>query len=141
MDSINHINTSTVRFGPHLIFDAYGCPEDKLNDKDLCVSILNNIVKIAGMRKMMEPHVINAEGNEALGGKDPGGYTGFLIIQESHVSIHTFAKRGFVTIDVYSCKEFEATEIIEYLKQTLQPKDYDVVKLDRGLKYPTENIY
>jgi len=36
--------------------------------------------------------------------KDPGGWSGFVIIAESHISIHTFPARRFVSIDVYTCK-------------------------------------
>ncbi len=137
------INTvsGTIRFGPHLIFDAYGCPFEKLNNMELCFDVLNNLAIIAGMRKLTEPYVLKADGNETLGGKDPGGFTGFLVIQESHISIHTFARRGFVTIDLYSCKEFNVNGAIDYLKTTFEPKDVDIVKMDRGLKYPTDNIY
>lgn len=68
------------------------------------------------MKKMTEPYVIKATSNEFMGGKDPGGFSGFVIIQESHISIHTFAKRGFATVDLYSCKNFEPESAVEYLK-------------------------
>jgi len=108
---------------------------------DFCYTLLNKTVEIAGMHKLIEPVVISAGGTEVLGGKDPGGFSGFVIIQESHISIHTFPKRGFVTIDVYSCKQFDSQKIIEFLNAELDPKEADIIKLDRGLKYPTENIY
>ncbi len=132
---------STTKFGEHLIFDAYGCNPDKLNDMELCYDVLNTLVKMAEMRPLTHPMLLKAEGNMTLGGKDPGGYTGFIIIEESHISIHTFAKRGFVTIDLYSCKEFPSDGIVEYLKKTFEAKEADVLKLNRGLKYPDENIY
>lgn len=134
-------DTKAIKFGQHLIFDAYGCDYDSLNSIDTTVKVLNKLVEIAGMHKLMEPYVVNASPNTAVGGKDPGGNSGFVIIQESHISIHTFAKRGFVTIDIYSCKEFETQEIIKYLKEEYNPKDVDLLKLDRGLKYPVKNIY
>ena len=130
----------TTQFGEHLIFDAYGCNPEKLNNMELCYDVLNTLVKMAEMKQMTPPMVIKSEGNLTLGGKDPGGFTGFVIIEESHISIHTFAKRGFVTIDLYSCKEFPSEGIIEYLKETFEAKDADVLKLQRGLKYPSDNI-
>ncbi len=131
----------TTKFGEHLIFDAYGCNPKKLNDMELCYDVLNTLVKMAEMSQMTPPMVIKSEGNLVLGGKDPGGFTGFVIIEESHISIHTFAKRGFVTIDLYSCKQFPSEGIVEYLKKTFEAKDADVMKIERGLKYPDENIY
>jgi S-adenosylmethionine decarboxylase len=129
------------KFGEHLIFDAYGCSYKLLNNKELCEEVLNKIARVAKMNKLDEPRVIEASQNMTLGGKDPGGFSGFLIIQESHISIHTFAKRGFLTIDVYSCKEIDSFKIINYLVKVFNPKEYDVLKIDRGLKYPKDNIY
>lgn len=136
-----HIDRDTIKFGQHLIFDAYGCKLSKLEDMKLCYEILNKISDIAKMKKLSEPLVIEASSNEALGGKDPGGFSGFLMIQESHISIHTFAKRGFVTIDIYSCKEFKIDKIVKYLLEVFEPKEYEIINMDRGLKYPKNNIY
>jgi S-adenosylmethionine decarboxylase len=133
--------TETIKFGKHMIFDAYGCDYKKLSSKETCLEILSTLCKMAGMHPLAEPFIVKAEQNETLGGKDPGGWSGFLIIQESHISIHTFAKRGFVTLDMYSCKEFNTNGLLDYLRTTLKPDDIDVISLDRGLKYPTENIY
>jgi S-adenosylmethionine decarboxylase len=136
-----HRDTNTIKFGNHLIFDGYGCDPKKLGDESVCFEVLNKIVEIADMKKLHEPIIVKAGSNEALGGKDPGGYSCFIMIQESHISLHSFTKRGFVTIDVYSCKEFDSQPLIKYLKKAFKAKDSDVLKIDRGLKYPAENIY
>lgn len=136
-----YIDNLTVKFGSHLIFDAYGCSYDKLEDLEFCKKVLNDCVEICRMTKLTEPMVIKATPNTAVGGKDPGGNSGFVIIQESHISMHTFSKRGFLTMDVYSCKEFDPTSVINYLKTAFEAKDTDIIVLDRGLKYPKDNIY
>ena len=132
---------NTVKFGEHLIFDAYKCDPKKLNDKKFCTKVLLDLANIAGMKKLIDPVVVKASENETLGGKDPGGYSGFLIIQESHISVHTFTKRGFVTADLYSCKPFVFDGVVDYLVTAFKPKDYSIIKMDRGLKYPSKNIY
>ena len=136
-----HLDKQTLKFGIHLIFDAYGCPIKILDDMEICYTLLDKLTEVLGMNKLGEPVVVKAESNETLGGKDPGGFSGFLMIQESHISLHTFARRGFVTVDVYSCKEFDSDAAIELLVETFKPKDHDILKLDRGLKYPKDNIY
>lgn len=134
-------NNSTIPFGELLIIDAYECDPNKLNDMELCLKVLNDLTKITNMRKISEPYIVQSAGNETLGGKDPGGYSGFLIIEESHISIHTFVNRGFLTIDIYSCKSFSSEGVLEYIQALYKPKDIDVLKLGRGLKYPKDNIY
>jgi S-adenosylmethionine decarboxylase len=134
-------NRQTSNFGEHLIFDAYGCDYQSLSNMETCYDVLNKLVELANMHKITEPVIIKSEGNLVLGGKDPGGFTGAVFIEESHITIHTFAKRGFVTIDLYSCKEFDTSKIMEYLTQTFKPKDKDILHFKRGMKYPSDNIY
>ena len=130
-----------IKFGQHLIFDAYGCDYDKLNDMELCYDVLNHIAKLGGMRKFHEPYIVKAQGNLNREGRDPGGFSGILMIYESHISIHTFSKRGFLTVDVYSCKNFEANKIVRYLKSVYKPKKSEISNIDRGAKYPSENTH
>ena len=54
-----------------------------------------------GMHAINEPVVVEVGPKNR---KDPGGLSGFVMIAESHISFHTFPKRGFVTIDVYTCQ-------------------------------------
>lgn len=133
-------DSNTIKFGSHLIFDAYGCNIQKLDDIEFCRDILNKCTEICGMHQLIDPVVVRATPNTAVGGKDPGGNSGFVIITESHISIHTFSKRGFVTMDVYSCREFDPHNVIDFLKEAFEAKDCDVFFMDRGLKYPAKNI-
>lgn len=137
----NYKDDNTIKFGSHLMFDAYGCDCDKLDSVSYCTRVLNKCVEICKMNRLIDPVVIKVTPNTAVGGKDPGGCSGFVIIQESHISLHSFSKRGFVTMDVYSCKEFDPKETIKYLNKAFGAKDCNVLVLDRGLKYPKDNIY
>ena len=62
------------------------------------------------MEKLTEPVVKYAEPRNM---KDSGGYSGFVMIVESHISIHTFPKKKFVSIDAYTCKDEMDKETIE----------------------------
>jgi len=132
--------TATIKFGNHLIFDGYNCDFRKLDNETHIIKVLNDLVRISKMKKISDPVIVKADGNEALGGKDPGGYSAFILIQESHISIHTFTRRKFITVDVYTCKEFEARPVIDYLINAFKVKDSDILKIDRGLKYPAKNL-
>ncbi len=126
-----------IPFGLHVMFDAYNCSPDALNDKELVRNILDELPEIIGMKKLIEPVVIFAEGNDK---RDPGGWSGFVMIQESHLSVHTFIKRRFVTADVYSCKEFDSQIAIDYLKEKFKTNDFQTKVEVRGERYPQENI-
>ena len=94
-------NKNYYNFGEHLMIDGYGGKEEKLNDNNLVMRCLDELPKMMGMKKLSKPQVFSAPDNFK---KDPGGWSGFVVVMESHISIHTFPKRGFVSIDVYTCK-------------------------------------
>lgn len=130
-----------TQFGFHLTLDFYECPFEPLQNMDTCYKALNELPKILDMVTLTPPYLIKAGSNEDKGGKDPGGITGFVVIAESHVSMHTFARRGFISFDIYSCKEFDLEKAEIFLKNLFNPKEVEKHYLDRGKKYPAENIY
>ncbi|NQV88007.1 MAG: adenosylmethionine decarboxylase [Parcubacteria group bacterium] len=126
-------------FGEHITLDGYGGNEGLLDDKQLVRKCLEELPGLLGMKKLSDPEVYRAEDN---GKKDPGGYTGVVIIDESHISIHTFPKRGFVSIDVYTCKNgLDKDFITNYFKQKFDLQEVETNFIKRGLKYPPKNIY
>ncbi len=139
--SVMKEKSRTIQFGFHMTLDFYGCPLEKLNDLELCYQVLDNLPKLLGMKMLTAPQVIMADGNLETQKKDPGGITGFIIIAESHISLHTFARRGFVSFDIYSCKEFDYKNAEEYLAMTFNPQDVEIHTIDRGTRYPSSNIY
>ena len=133
------VNSTSLHFGEHLMIDGYGGSYDALNDRTLVLRCLDELPGLLEMRKLAEPVVYFAPGNNA---KDPGGWSGVVVIAESHISIHTFPARGFVSIDVYTCKNGMDTELISsYFREKFSLKDIEVNFVKRGRKYPRKNIY
>lgn len=127
-----------MHFGEHITIDGCGGSKEKLDDKKLVFKCLNELPKLLGMRKLSKPEVYFAPGN---GGKDPGGWSGFVVIIESHISIHTFPARGFLSADVYSCKNGLDTKfIVEYFKKQFGLKDVERNFIKRGTRYPQHDI-
>ncbi len=126
-----------MHFGEHLTIDGYGGNKELLDDKSLILKVLNELPPAIGMKKLAEPSIYRALSN---GKKDPGGWTGFAVIQESHISIHTFPGRGFVSADVYTCKNGLDTEfVINYFTDTFKLQDIEQNFIKRGVKYPATN--
>lgn len=48
------------------------------------------------------------------------GVTGIEVIDKSHIAIHTFDENNTISIDVYSCKPFNAKKAVEYLKKHIK---------------------
>lgn len=124
-------------FGTHLMLDGYNCAKEPLENANILFELLDKLPMKIGMTKMTAPYIVFTEGNDK---KDPGGWSGFVLIQESHISIHTFIKRKFFTFDVYSCKEFDTQIVIDHLKSLFQTEDLEYTIEERGKRYPTENL-
>lgn len=126
-------------FGEHLTIDGYNGNFEKLNDKELVLFCLNDLPERIGMRKLANPEVYFA--SENLNPKDSGGWSGFVVIAESHISIHTFPHKGFISIDVYTCKNGMDKEFISnYFVEKFELKDIESNFIKRGTKYPVKNI-
>ena len=128
-----------THFGEHLTVDGYNGDEALLNDKNQVLKCLDTLPSLLEMHKLSEPVVYFAPGNDI---KDPGGWTGIVVIEESHISVHTFPKRGFVSADVYTCKNGLDTDfIIDFFKKTFLLEKVETNFLKRGKEYPSKNIY
>lgn len=126
-----------MHFGEHVTIDGYQGSVEKLNDKELVLCCLNELPERLGMKKLSEPEIYFAPGNDK---KDPGGWSGFVVIAESHISIHTFPGKMFVSADVYTCKNgMDTNLIIEFFKEKFEIQEIESNFIKRGLKYSEQN--
>ncbi len=100
----------------HLIIDGYGGNSEILRSEEFIYQLLDQYPAEIGMTKISSPHVVKYVGGEP----EDWGISGFVLIAESHISIHTFVERCYVNIDVFSCKDFNADRVIEDLSSRLQ---------------------
>ena len=119
-------------FGQHLTIDASSCNRKKLISQSLVYDILNKLPAKLSMHKMTLPHVVKW--------LDPGatieGISGFVMIAESHISIHTFPEKDYVFIDVFSCKGFDVDNAVKLLINAFGATKYTKKVVNRGLDFP-----
>jgi S-adenosylmethionine decarboxylase len=126
MESIQH-------FGIHLTIDGYMGDSPLLNNMDTVFKCLEELPGRLGMRAITTPYVVRIGANEV---KDPGGLSGFTMIAESHISIHTFPADRFVSIDVYTCQnELDDRTVIDYFTETLKLEEVETNRLIRGRRW------
>ncbi len=117
----------------HLVVDGYGADPQKLKDPDIVYRFLDEYPHAIGMTKVVPPQVYTYYGKTP----EDWGVSGFVIIAESHISIHTFPDRKYVNIDIFSCKDFDATSSLEVVKCTFALPEVKVWTLNRGIDYAT----
>ena len=120
--------------GPHLVLDGYGCPKEKLADLSLVYRTLDEFPGRIGMTKIMPPYVFKYTGSNP----DNWGVSGFVLIAESHISIHTWPEKLYLSIDIFSCKEFSSENAIAYMKEAFGIERVDSDVVERGLGFPRE---
>ena len=62
----------------------------------------------------------------------PHGFTGVVLLAQSHVSLHTWVEQGLLFLDVQSCGEMQPDSIVERLQVYLRPQRLSVRRLERG---------
>ena len=116
----------------HLTIDGYGGDRELLGSEALVRSLLDRFPGEIQMTKISEPFVLNYSGVKP----EDWGITGFVIIAESHISVHTFPEYGYVWADIFSCKEFEAPEALRKIADAFGLTSVTERILERGLEYP-----
>ncbi len=49
----------------------------------------------------------------------PYGVTGFVLLAESHIAIHTWPEDGFAVIDFFTCKPHKAETALDVIRRAL----------------------
>jgi S-adenosylmethionine decarboxylase len=134
LGTANALPADGAHFGEHFMIDGYKGSRDRLSDRRVVQRCLDELPEKLGMRKLAEPTVLWVEPN---GIRDPGGWSGFVVIAESHLSIHTFPGRLYASIDVYTCRNGLATADIEaYFREVFGFAELETNFVQRGKKYP-----
>ena len=118
----------------HLVIDGYGGDIDKMWDVDLVRDFLYQYPDALDMTRITEPNVLSYEAPKS----EDSGVSGFVIIAESHISIHTFPRKNYINIDIFSCRPFDHERALEDVKDLFALTDVKTWLLDRGLEWLDE---
>ncbi len=123
-------------FGPHLMLDLSECDQKRINDLDFIFNFLNTLPGKIGMAKITQPYVFPYTGLVP----EDRGITGFVVIAESHLSIHTFTEKGYAFVDLFSCKRFDTDMARDLIIEAFISKKPKVYMIERGAGFP-RNTY
>ncbi len=115
----------------HLVIDGYAGDSGKMWDLELVRNFLTEYPDKLGMTRITEPRVLEYNGPKV----EDAGVSGFVIIAESHISIHTFPYRNYVNIDIFSCKTFDDNQAARDARELFNLTGMKTWLLDRGLEW------
>jgi S-adenosylmethionine decarboxylase len=81
-----------------------------------------------GMEKVSPVHLYNIETANPL----DAGLSGFVVIAQSHISLHAWPEYGEVDIDICSCKEFSQQDAVTFAQEMFQTDDVEMHFVVRG---------
>src|SRR6202045_2593712 len=118
------------------MLELYGCDRELLSNEPLIKRALNEYPARVGMEKVSPVHLYDIETSNPL----DAGLSGFVVIAQSHISLHSWPEYSEVDIDICSCKEFSQEDAIAFAREIFQSNDVEshfVVRASRSLRPET----
>jgi S-adenosylmethionine decarboxylase len=114
--------------GTHLVVDAWGAPEDLLNDPE-------------GIRRAMLEAISAGEAtliDLCVHQFSPHGVTATATLAESHIAIHTWPEHGYFAADLFFCGQGKPELAMEVLQTALKAKKVRSREIPRGFEETAE---
>jgi len=116
----------------HVMIDLYHCNPALLQDEAFLHRILEDYPDCIGMDKVSPAVLRDIKTSNPL----DDGFSGFVIIATSHVSLHAWPPYGMVNLDIFSCEEFSVSQVVQFAKTNFQTEDVEVHVVQRASRSP-----
>ena len=116
--------------GRHLLVEYTGCDADVLDDLKRIQSLMKKAARAAQTKivaSVFQPF-------------EPQGVTGVVVIEESHLSIHTWPEHGYAAVDFFTCGDSVPELAHAVLYEGLGAEHAEVMLVDRGSRMPGDGI-
>jgi S-adenosylmethionine decarboxylase len=128
----------TTRFGWHLTLDGYRGDPARLGAVEVIRGWLEAMPAALGMDQLLAPCLVEVGPRNP---KDSGGVTGFVLVAQSHLSVHTFPRRHFLCADVFTCQDrLDDEGIRRSLIETFGLGEVETNLFARGRCYPLVDL-
>ena len=113
---------ATLKLGEHFIFDLSNCNHEILMDSERAYSLFAQAVHESGLTVV----------DEGFYKFSPHGFTCFLLLAESHASLHAWPEYDYCAIDLFPCAiGKDMLPLIQRIKQALGADNFTLRKIDR----------
>ena len=113
---------ATLKLGEHYICDLSNCNREVLFDPERAYALFSRAVRESGLTVV----------DEGFYKFSPHGFTCFLLLAESHASLHAWPEYGYCAIDLFTCAiGKDLIPLIQQIKSALGADNFSLRKLDR----------
>jgi S-adenosylmethionine decarboxylase len=110
--------------GRHLLVEYWGCDSQALDELGAVEALMKRAAVAAGAT------IVTSTFHRF----SPQGVSGVVVVEESHLSIHTWPERGYAAIDFYTCGNCRPDKAHAVLAQGLKPQRTEHMVVHRGLR-------
>ena len=112
--------------GYHLMMELFGCDQEEINSRKFLHLIIKSAVKKAGLTNL----------GSRFHQFDPQGVTGFTLLAQSHISLHTWPEYGYVVLDIFTCGDQEQAESLAgHFLERLRPERINRKVVRKGFQF------
>ena len=120
---------ATLKLGEHYIFDLSNCNREVLMDSEQAYHLFADAVRSSGLTVV----------DEGFYKFSPHGFTCFLLLSESHASLHAWPEYSYCAIDLFTCAlGKDLLPLIKTIKDALGADNFTLRKLDRDAEIETQ---
>ena len=110
----------------HLLAEYHGCDRERLADVDGVRTLLEAAARAAGATVVQS----------VFHRYSPQGVTGVVVLEESHLSVHTWPETGYAAADLYTCGQCRPEAAHEVLRAGFDAARAEVMQVARGIEGP-----
>ena len=110
--------------GRHLLVELYGCDAKTIAD----VRKIEDVM--VGAAKFAKATIVDV----VFHSFSPHGISGVIVIQESHLTIHTWPEYAFASVDIYTCgSKVNPWRAYQYLAKNFRARNVTALEMKRGV--------
>ena len=114
--------TNSEVVGIHYIIDLFGCNRQQINSDIFLKKVFADSIKGTDIILL----------NESFYKFDPQGVTGYFLLANSHMSLHSWPEHGYLSIDIYTCSSSEMTrKLVDSILEKISHEKVFIKNIDR----------
>ena len=121
VESISTVKTSSSEYviGKHVYGNLYGIDREIASNKEFLEEIMVEAARQTGA-KIVEVKTWD------FTGKKKGGVSIIILVEESHLALHTWEEYGYATLDIYTCGDHtDPLKGFYYVVDKIKPRRYN----------------
>jgi S-adenosylmethionine decarboxylase len=100
----------------HVTVECSGCPANVLNSNRDIRAVLRSAARSCNLNIVKED----------IYHFRPQGVTAYVLLSESHISIHTWPEKQFALVDILSCSSLDVETLVKSLRELLRPSSTNI---------------